>query len=203
MKYPSKLIQNVVESFSGLPGIGKKSAMRIALHLAQNPGIKSKKFAESLIEMSDHLMTCKECYSYSDSEFCEICSNPVRDPQLICVVESIRDLMAIEETQQFKGRYHVLNGLISPVDGIGPNKLNIQSLIERVKKNSIKEMIMAIRPSIEGDTTVFYINKQLESLPVKISMIARGISFGSELEFADEFTLGRSIAERIPYHQHS
>ena len=203
MKYPSKLIQNVVESFSGLPGIGKKSAMRIALYLAQTPSIKTKKFAESLIEMSDHLKTCKECYSYADADLCEICSNPSRDPQLICVVESIRDLMAIEETQQFRGRYHVLNGLISPVDGIGPDKLNIQALTERVKRNSINEMIMAIRPSIEGDTTVFYINKQLEESLIKISLIARGISFGSELEFADEFTLGRSIAERIPYHQPS
>lgn len=203
MKYPSKLIESVVESFAGLPGIGKKSAMRIALHLAQNPSVKTKKFADSLISMSDHLKTCIECYSYADQELCEICSNPHRDNSTLCIVESIRDLMAIEETQQFRGKYHVLNGLISPVDGIGPDKLNIHSLVQRVKNQKINEVIMAIRPSIEGDTTVFYINRQFESTQIKISQIARGISFGSELEFADEFTLGRSIAERIPYQQRS
>ncbi|NOT38458.1 MAG: recombination protein RecR [Saprospiraceae bacterium] len=203
MKYPSKLIENVVESFSGLPGIGKKSAMRIALHLAGNPEIKSKKFAESLLAMSEHLKTCNECFSYSDSELCNICSNPHRDNFTLCIVESIRDLMAIEETQQYRGKYHVLNGLISPVDGIGPDKLNIHSLVNRINTHKINELIMAIRPCIEGDTTIFYINRQLENTSVKVSLIARGISFGSELEFADEFTLGRSIAERVPYQQNS
>ncbi|MCC6815391.1 MAG: recombination protein RecR [Saprospiraceae bacterium] len=202
MKYPSKILEQVVDSFSGLPGIGKKSALRIVLYLAQNPHQKSKKIVDSISRMTEELKICKECFSYSDFDICEICSNPSRDRSIICVVESIRDLMAIEDTQQFRGRYHILNGLISPLDGIGPDRLNIDVLVERIKSSEIQELIMAIRPSIEGDTTVYYINRQVESLPVKISLIARGISFGSELEYADEFTLGRSISERIPYQRH-
>ncbi|MEP7197219.1 MAG: recombination mediator RecR [Saprospiraceae bacterium] len=203
MKYTSKLLQDTVEAFSALPGIGRKSALRIALHLAKSDVQNSIRFAHALTALAENLKTCKNCYSYSDFEICEICSNPVRDPNLICVVETIRDLMAIEETRQFKGMYHVLNGLISPVDGIGPEKLNIDALLTRIKSLDVKELIMAIRPSIEGDTTVYYLTKQLNNSNIKISMIARGIAFGSELEYADEFTLGRSITERTPYQLHS
>ncbi|MEO6190339.1 MAG: recombination mediator RecR [Saprospiraceae bacterium] len=203
MKYTSKILQNAVDVFSSLPGIGRKSALRIVLHLAQSEQNKTINFSEALSILADKLKTCKICFSYSDEEICEICNNPARDSSVICVVESIRDLMAIEETHHFKGVYHVLNGLISPVDGIGPDKLNIYPLVEKIKKQTIKELIMAIRPSIEGDTTVYYITKQINSDAVKISMIARGISFGSDLEYADEFTLARSIAERKPYQYQS
>ncbi len=199
MKFPSKIIQDSVEAFSALPGIGKKSALRIVLHLATKSPSINKAFSNVLLQLADQLKTCKQCFSYSDDELCDICRAPNRDQSLVCVVESIRDLMAIEETHQFKGVYHVLTGLISPIDGIGPDKLTISSLIDRLNKNTISELIMAIRPSIEGDTTVYYITKNIDPSKVKISMIARGIAFGSELEYADEFTLGRSIMERTPY----
>lgn len=199
MKYTSKILQETVDAFSSLPGIGRKSAMRIALHLANKGQQRIMNFSQTLTMLSDGLKTCKTCYAYADDEQCSICSNPSRNHKVICVVESIRDLMAIEETQQFSGVYHVLNGLISPVDGIGPDQLNIDPLLARINTDAVDEIIMAIRPCIEGDTTVYYLTRQLQGKEVKISIIARGISFGSELEFADEFTLGRSIAERVPY----
>ncbi len=199
MKYTSKILQEVIEAFGNLPGIGRKSALRIALSLANKGETRILQFSEVLKNMAANLKSCKICHAYSDDEICDICSNSSRNQSLICIVESIRDLMAIEETQQYNGVYHVLNGLISPVDGIGPDQLNIHSLLGRIKAQAVEELIMAIRPSIEGDTTIYYLNKQLDQFSIKISILARGISFGSELEYADEFTLGRSLAERIPY----
>lgn len=199
MKYTSKLMQDAVEALSMLPGVGKKTALRLAIFLAQQDSAKGHRLASAITDMLDQMQVCKVCFSYSDKEICEICSNPVRDQTTICVIESIRDLMAIEETQQYKGLYHVLGGLISPIEGIGPDKLNIHDLLKRFQEKQPKEIIMAIRPSIEGDTTVYYITKQVNTDQTKISLIARGISFGSELEYADEFTLSRSIAARTPY----
>lgn len=202
MKYTSKLIEEAVESLSLLPGIGRKSALRLALFLAQQDPQKAKQIGKSLIQMVDHLKQCKQCSAYSDDVICEICANPTRDQTTICVVESIRDLLAIEETMQYKGLYHVLGGLISPLDGIGPEHLTIAGLINRIKNGPIKELIMALRPCIEGDTTIYYVSKLVDSQEVKISLIARGVSFGAELEFADEMTISRSIATRSPYVLH-
>ncbi|MBK8403479.1 MAG: recombination protein RecR [Saprospiraceae bacterium] len=199
MKYTSKLMQDAVEALSTLPGVGKKTALRLAIFLAQQDASKSHRLSSAIQDMVDKMQVCKVCFSYSDSEICEICANPARDQTTFCVIESIRDLIAIEETQQYKGLYHVLGGLISPIEGIGPDKLNILPLFKRVQDKKPKEIIMAIRPSIEGDTTVYYITKQIDTEQTKISLIARGISFGSELEYADEFTLSRSIASRTPY----
>ncbi|MBK9272191.1 MAG: recombination protein RecR [Saprospiraceae bacterium] len=199
MKYTSELIREAVEVLSTLPGVGKKSAMRMVLFLAKQDKSRSKRFTQTIAKMLEELKECSQCYAYSDDEICAICSNLTRDQSTICVVESIRDLIAIEETQHFKGLYHVLGGLISPMDGLGPDHLNIESLLRRIRNNQPKEIIMALRPTIEGDTTVYYINKQPELEGILISQIARGISFGSELEFADEFTLSRSLATRTPY----
>ena len=200
MKFSSKIIEDLVNQFSTLPGVGKKSALRMALHMAKQPQDRIHQMAQSLLRLSQDLRQCKECHAYADTELCEICMNPTRDRQLLCVVESIKDVLAIEETSQFKGVYHILGGIISPIDGIGPNALNIDSLQRRLFRSPCKELIFALRPSIEGETTAYYISRNLQ-LPyeIKYSQLARGISFGSDLEFADELTLARSILARTPY----
>ncbi|MBK7231456.1 MAG: recombination protein RecR [Saprospiraceae bacterium] len=199
MKYTSELIREAVEALSMLPGIGKKTAMRMVLFLAKQDDHKSLRLSQSITRMVEGLKECKVCYAYSDDELCGICSNPVRDQSTICVVESIRDLMAIEETQHYRGLYHVLGGLISPIEGLGPDQINIEGLLRRIQTSRPSELIMALRPSIEGDTTIYYISRQPGLEGIQLSQIARGISFGSDLEFADEFTLSRSLATRTPY----
>jgi recombination protein RecR len=199
MNLSSKLLENAVEAFATLPGIGKKTALRLALHLLQEDKMAVQQFNEAITNMKQHIQFCKDCHNISDEEICSICASPKRDKSTICVVESIKEVMAIENTQQFHGVYHVLGGVISPIEGVGPNDLNISDLITRVQEQSVQELIMAISPTIEGETTIFYISKQLSEHPVKISTIARGVSFGGELEYADELTLGRSILSRVNY----
>lgn len=202
MKYSSQLIEKAVESFSSLPGIGKKTALRLALHLLNKDATWVQSFSDSFVRLRLELKECDECHNLGDETICSICADKRRNTEVLCIVESIRDLMAIEETGHFHGRYHVLGGLISPIDGIGPEQLHIDDLIGRVEKLDVKEIVMAISPNIEGETTMFYISKKLKHLPVKISTISRGISFGGELEYADEVTLGRSILSRVPYYQY-
>ncbi len=199
MNFSSKLIEEAVEAFASLPGIGKKTALRLVLHLIKQDEEKSEGFANAILAMRKNIKTCKQCHNISDDEVCSICTNTHRDRSVICVVENIRDLMAIEDTGQFRGLYHVLGGVISPIEGISPFDLTIDSLLERIEKVGVKELIMAISPTIEGDTTIFYISKQLKGKDIKVSTIARGVSFGGELEYADELTLGRSILTRTPY----
>lgn len=199
MQFSSKLIEEAVEAFSSLPGIGRKTALRLVLHLVQQPGETVESFANALTKMRNGIQECEQCHNLSDDRLCTVCQDTRRNAQLVCVVESIRDVMAIEETGQYRGFYHVLGGVISPIEGIGPAELNIDSLVSRIDRGDVKEVIMAISPTIEGDTTIFYITKQLASRPVKVSTIARGVSFGGELEYADGLTLGRSIVARIPY----
>ena len=199
MNFSSKLLENAVNEMSQLPGIGKRTALRLILFLLQQPNSQTKELSNSLVELIDNVILCKSCHNVSDSELCEICSNNKRNKQIICVVEDIRDVMAIESTGQFNGIYHVLGGKISPIEGVGPNQLNIISLIEKVNSNDISELIFALSATMEGDTTNFYIYKQLESSEIKITAIARGVSVGNELEFTDEVTLGRSIIKRIPF----
>ena len=199
MNLSSKLLENTVNAFASLPGIGKKSALRLALHLLQSDPNEVVDFCEAIATMKKNIQFCQSCHNIADDKFCSICISPKRQKETICVVEGIKDLMAIENTQQFNGVYHVLGGVISPIEGIGPRDLNIDSLVERVKKDQVKEIIMAISPTIEGETTIFYISKQLKEMEVNISTIARGVSFGGELEYADELTLGRSIMSRVPY----
>ncbi|MEO0340946.1 MAG: recombination mediator RecR, partial [Bacteroidota bacterium] len=185
MNFSSKYIEEAVNAFSQLPGIGKKTALRLALYLLEREKEVSEQFASSIVEMRNNIKECTKCHNLSDLELCAICADPKRNEKVICVVESIRDVMAIENTSQYRGLYHVIGGVISPIEGIGPDQLNIPSLMERVEKEGIEEVIMAISPTIEGDTTIFYISKQLEEANVKISTIARGVSFGGELEYAD------------------
>lgn len=185
---------------SALPSIGQKSALRLVLHLADNQGDKKQRLIESISGLINDLKICESCHSFSDTSICDICNDPARNKNLICVVESVKDVMAIENTQQFSGVYHVLGGVISPLEGIGPEDLNIESLKMRVSDQNVEELIMAISPSIEGDTTIYYISKLLED-KIKISTIARGVSFGGELEYADEITLGRSIHGRTNYNK--
>ena len=199
MDFPSKILENAVNEISQLPGIGKRTALRLALHILKQPEEKIDSLADSIKILRKTINFCNECYNISDNETCEICLNFNRENGELCVVEDIRDVMAIENTSQFKGRYHVLNGLISPIDGVGPADLKIDSLIERVKGGKIKEVIFALSATMEGDTTIFYVNKNLSGFDVKISTIARGIPIGDELEYTDEVTLGRSILKRIPY----
>ena len=196
MQFSSKLIEGAVDAFAGLPGIGKKTALRLVLNLVQRPTEDTMAFARALTDMRQHIQHCITCGNLSDQNVCSICRDPRRDKSTICVVESIRDVMAIEETQQFRGVYHVLGGVIAPIEGVGPADLNLDTLIERAKAPETKEVIMAISPTIEGDTTIFYINRQLLEVDVELSNIARGVSFGGELEYADEVTLGRSIVAR-------
>lgn len=199
MEFSSKLLENAVNEMSLLPGVGKRTALRLVLHLLRQPSHQTMDLAEALSKLRSEIKFCKSCHNISDSEICEICSNPNRNEELVCVVEDIRDVMAIENTSSFKGLYHVLGGKISPMDGIGPNDLNIQSLVEKVKQGKIKELIFALGSTMEGDTTNFYIYRQIQDFDIITSTIARGISVGNELEYTDEVTLGRSIINRIPF----
>ena len=195
----SKLLSQAVDAFASLPGIGKKTALRLVLHLLNQDSYYTERMSEAMLNMRNKIRRCKNCNNISDDEICSVCSNPSRSNGIICIVESIRDVIAIEDTQQFNGRYHVLGGLISPLEGIGPEELNIESLKDRIAKEGIKEVIMALNPTIDGDTTIFYLSRLLKELPVNISLISRGVSFGGELEYTDELTLGRSILARVPY----
>ncbi|MCF8230208.1 MAG: recombination mediator RecR [Bacteroidales bacterium] len=197
--YSSKLLDQVVEEFAKLPGIGKKTALRLALHLLHKDSNDAESLANSLIKMKNEVQFCKFCHNISDEEVCEICSNPKREKSVLCVVEDIRDVIAIENTSQYRGRYHILGGIISPMEGIGPDDLNIRSLLARITDEDIEEIILALPTTIEGDTTSFYLYKQIRDLEVIVSTIARGISIGDDLEYADEVTLGRSILNRLPY----
>tara|TARA_R110001632_G_scaffold43376_5_gene109994 strand:+ start:2744 stop:3361 length:618 start_codon:yes stop_codon:yes gene_type:complete len=201
MDFSSKLLENAVNEVARLPGIGKRTALRLVLHLLKQPAENTSYLTEALQHLRTDVKSCEKCYNISDTILCEICSNPNRNPEIICVVEDIRDVMAIENTSQFRGLYHVLGGKISPIEGIGPQNLEIESLIEKVKNGEIKELIFALSSTMEGDTTNFYIFKQIEECNVVTSTIARGISVGDELEYADEVTLGRSIVNRIPFEQ--
>ncbi|MFN4081834.1 MAG: recombination mediator RecR [Saprospiraceae bacterium] len=197
MNFSSKLIERTVEAFASLPGIGRKTAFRLTLHLLRQDKAYTAQFAEAVLRMREEIRECDLCHNYSDHARCEICSSPLRDKSLICVVENVRALMAIEDTGQYKGLYHVLGGLISPIDGVTPADLNIDTLAARA--GDVQEIIMAISPTIEGETTAYYIARQVAHLPVRISAIARGVAFGGDLEYADELTLGRSIIARTPY----
>ncbi len=197
--YSSKLVENAVGELSRLPGIGKKTALRLALHLLKKESIIANNLGNAIIEMRNNIRFCKECHNISDSEICEICANEKRDKNTICVVEDVRDVIAIENTGQYKGVYHILGGIISPMEGIGPNDITVSSLENRVSSGNIKEVMMALSTTIEGDTTNFYIFKKLKGHNIKITTIARGISVGDELEYADEITLGRSIINRTPF----
>lgn len=199
MNFSSKLLETAVNEFNRLPGIGQKTALRLVLHLLNQPEGEVSRFGETLIKLKSEICYCKVCHNISDREVCEICSSPKRDRGLICVVEDIRDIMAIENTNQYQGIYHVLGGLISPIDGIGPSDLHIEKLVERLRTEEVKEVILALSATMEGDTTIFYLYKKLKDFNIQISTIARGIAFGGELEYVDEVTLGRSIATRIPY----
>ena len=198
-QYPSMLLEKAVNEFSKLPGIGRKTAMRLVLHLLRQENSVVEAFGNAMITLKHEVKYCKVCHNISDTEVCQICANTKRDDSTICVVENIRDVMAVEGTQQFRGLYHVLGGVISPMDGVGPSDLQIESLIERVKEGGINEVILALSSTMEGDTTNFYIYRKLESTGVKLTVIARGISIGDELEYTDEVTLGRSIVNRIPF----
>ena len=199
MNYPSSLIEEAVNELSKFPGIGKKSALRMVLFLLKQQEAEVVKMGDAIIKLRKEIKFCTRCNNVSDAELCNICENPKRDQQTICVVEDLRDVMAIENTNQFHGTYHVLGGLINPIQGIGPEQLKIDSLLKRVKETEAKEIIMALSANMEGDTTVFYLSRKLQTLSVKISTISRGIAVGGELEYADEITLGRSILGRIPY----
>lgn len=198
MIFSSSLLENAVNEFARLPGIGKKTALRLVLHLIKKDVGEVKKFSEAVQKMREEIKFCSRCHNISDKELCNICSNNLRRQEMICVVENIRDVIAIESTQQYNGLYHVLGGIISPLDGVGPDQLQINTLIDRIKSEKNEEIIFALSPNIQGDTTIYYISKKLKDLPVKITTIARGIAFGGELEYADEMTLARSISNRIP-----
>jgi recombination protein RecR len=195
-KYPSVLLENAVNEFSKLPGIGRKTALRLVLYLLRQEPVAVENFSLALTQLRENIQYCNMCHNICDDEYCAICSNPARDQSVVCVVENIKDVMAIENTVQYKGLYHVLGGIISPIDGIGPSDLHIDSLIDRVAEGNIKEVVLALSTTMEGDTTNFYIYKKLANRDVKISVIARGISIGDEIEYADEITLGRSILNR-------
>ena len=199
MEMSSKLLERAVAEISQLPGIGKRTALRLALHLLKQPKDMTEHLTGAILKMREEIRFCRECHNISDVEVCEICSNLSRDKSVICVVEDIRDVMAIENTGLFKGIYHVLGGKISPIDGIGPSQLNIATLVEKVKTGVAKELIFALSSTMEGDTTNFYIYKQIKDYNIVLSAIARGIAVGDELEFADEVTLGRSIIHRVPF----
>ena len=199
MEFSSKLLEKAVNEMAQLPGIGKRTALRLVLHLLKQPKERTDFLVQSLLTMREEIRFCKNCHNISDVEVCEICSNHNRNHQIVCVVEDVRDVMAIENTGQFRGVYHVLGGKISPIDGVGPSQLNIKSLVEKVKSGNISELIFALSSTMEGDTTNFYIYKQIKDCEIITSSIARGISVGDELEYADEVTLGRSILNRIPF----
>ncbi|MEO6734331.1 MAG: recombination mediator RecR [Ferruginibacter sp.] len=198
MIFSSSLLENAVNEFAKLPGIGKKTALRLVLHLIRQESNDVTKFSEAIARMREEIKFCSRCHNISDTALCNICTNHSRKREMLCVVENIRDVIAIESTQQFNGVYHVLGGIISPLDGIGPEQLTIDSLVQRVENEAITEIIFALNANIQGDTTIYYISKRLKNYPVKITTIARGIAFGGELEYADEMTLARSITNRIP-----
>ena len=200
-EYSSILLENAVESLSKLPGIGKKTALRLALHLLNEDDMETEQLADSLLKMKHNIMLCERCYNISDSKVCSICSNPRRDENTLCVVADMRDVLAIERTASYNGLYHVLGGVISPIEGVSPNDLKISQLVQRVHKEDIKEIILALPATIEGDTTNFYIFRQLKDFEGKISVISKGIAVGDALEYVDEVTLGRSIQNRIPFNQ--
>jgi len=201
MDYPSKVLAKAVEEISGLPGIGKKSALRLALHLLKQPESQAVTLGESLKKLVTEIQYCKECHNFSDLEVCEICSNPKRNEEILCIVEDVRDVMAIENTGKFRGKYLVLGGKISPMEGIGPNQLNIFSIQKKLESGVVKELIFALSATMEGDTTAYYIYRKFKNFEVNFSTIARGISVGDELEYADEISLGRSIQNRLPYNE--
>ncbi|MEO6584439.1 MAG: recombination mediator RecR [Ferruginibacter sp.] len=198
MVFSSTLLENAVNEFAKLPGIGKKTALRLVLHLVKQSENDVARFSDTISAMRSEIKFCVRCHNIADKELCNICANKMRRQHLICVVENIRDVIAIESTQQFNGLYHVLGGIISPLDGIGPDQLNIESLINRVQTEKTEEIIFALNPNIQGDTTIYYIGRKIKGSPVKITTIARGIAFGGELEYADELTLAKSITNRIP-----
>ena len=199
MNYSSQLLEKAVTEINRLPGIGSKTALRLALHLLRQDESKVEALASSIVRMRRDVHYCKSCHNICDGEHCEICSNPLRDKSILCVVENIQDVMAIENTMQFRGLYHVLGGVISPMDGIGPSDLQIDSLVERVNSGGVEEIILALSPTMEGDTTNYYIFRKLEDTGVKITVIARGIAQNDELQYTDEVTLGRALAGRIPF----
>lgn len=201
MDYPSKVLAKAVEEISGLPGIGRKSALRLALHLLRQPESQGLVLGESLINLVTEIQYCRECHNFSDSEVCEICSDSKRNSEILCVVEDVRDVMAIENTSKYRGMYLVLGGKISPMEGIGPNRLNISSLERKLQEGNVKEVIFALSATMEGDTTTYYLYKKLKNFDIQFSTIARGISVGDELEYADEISLGRSIVNRLPYNE--
>ncbi|GGH05161.1 recombination mediator RecR [Mucilaginibacter phyllosphaerae] len=199
MNFSSKLLENAVAEFAKLPGVGQKTALRLVLHLLNRDKQEVQQFSTAISKLRNEIQFCQTCHNISDRQICEICASHKRDHSLICVVEDTRDVMAIENTNQYNGVYHVLGGLISPMDGIGPADLQVDSLVERLKDNAVKEVIFALSATMEGDTTIFYLNKKLKQFTINISTIARGIAFGGELEYVDEITLGRSIVTRVPY----
>lgn len=198
MSFSSSLLEQAVHEFSKLPGIGKKTALRLVLHLLKEPKEDVLQFTDTIARLRKEIKFCTQCFNVADADTCIICNNPSRKKHIICVVESIRDVIAIESTQQFNGRYHILGGIISPLDGVGPDQLHIEPLLHRIKTDEVEELIFALNPNIQGDTTLFYISKKLKDISVKITTISRGIAFGGELEYADEMTLARSIQNRQP-----
>jgi recombination protein RecR len=198
MQFSSSLLENAVNEFAKLPGIGKKTALRLVLHLLKQDNKEVNHFSEVMAKMRSEIKFCHRCFNVADGDICSICANSLRKQDTVCVVESIRDVIAIESTQQFNGTYHVLGGVISPLDGIGPDQLNIEPLIHRIEKEGTEELIFALNPNIQGDTTIYYIQKKLQGRAIRITTIARGIAFGGELEYADEMTLGRSLQNRLP-----
>ena len=198
-KYPSRLLERAVTEISKLPGIGRRTALRLALHLLQTDATRSHALAESIVKLRDEVRYCHKCHCISDTDLCGICANPLRDTTQVCVVENVQDVMAIEHTQQYNGLYHVLGGVISPMDGIGPSNLQIQSLVDRVQAGGVDEVILALSPTMEGDTTNYYIYRKLQSAQVRITVIARGVAQNDELQYTDEVTLGRALAGRIPF----
>jgi recombination protein RecR len=198
MQFSSQLLENAVQAFAKLPGIGKKTALRLVLHLLRQDIAEVNAFSETIARVRAEIRFCSKCHNISDTDTCSICANPMRQKSIICVVENIRDVIAIESTQQYNGTYHVLGGVISPLDGVGPDQLQIASLLQRVKQEMTEELIFALSPTIQGDTTIYYIQKKLDGHALKITTIARGIAFGGELEYADEMTLARSLQNRLP-----
>ncbi|MFA8433682.1 MAG: recombination mediator RecR [Marinifilaceae bacterium] len=201
INFPSKLLENAVNEFAKLPGIGRKTALRLVLHMLKQEKEDVHLFGNTLIQLRDEIKHCKSCHNISDTELCDICANPKRDHETICVVENIRDVMSVENTQQYQGIYHVLGGIISPMDGIGPGDLNIDPLVKKVSEGEVQEVILALSTTMEGDTTNFYLYRKLHQYDITITTIARGVSIGDELEYTDEVTLGRSIANRTPFDQ--
>lgn len=198
MQFSSSLLENAVNEFAKLPGIGKKTALRLVLHLLKQDAEKVELFGEAITKMRQEIKFCQRCYNVADADICSICANSRRRQEMVCVVENIRDVIAIESTQQYNGTYHILGGIISPLDGIGPDQLHIEALLQRIQKEKIEEIIFALNPNIQGDTTIYYMQKKLQPFNVRVTTIARGIAFGGELEYADEMTLARSITNRLP-----